>query len=151
MTFGMEPCIPSLFSSTVRDVDDVVDTIEDGKLGYSFADSNSAGLILNSWLAAWQESQGDTYDSTAYGNCPSTDKQLIGFLAGYIKNNSTLSLCIPQLSWTNSREKGTSKYVYSSSGYGSIPAFSPAPTSASTSTRIRTCRCTWVRGRCRTG
>jgi hypothetical protein len=119
---NIQQFVPSLFGS-VRALSNVEKSIEGSKLVHSFADSNSVSMILNAWLAAWQQSQGDTYDSTAYSHCPSTDQQLIAFLAGYIKTNNTLSLCVPSLTRTSSHIKDTDKYVYSTAGYGRMPFF----------------------------
>ena len=120
---NIQQFVPSLFSSSVRDVSNVESAISNSKLVYSFADTNSMLLILNSWLAAWQQSQGDTYDATAYAQCPSTDKTLIEFLSNYILANNTLTLCFPQLTRTSSHVKDSYKYVYENSGYARVPFF----------------------------
>lgn len=119
---NIQQFVPSLFDSTVRSVDNVVDAVQDGDLWYAFADSNSQSLILNSWLAAWQQSQGDSYDSTAYNRCPATDRTVLAILANYIKAHS-LSLAIPTLTATNEHESGTNKYAYENTGYGHEPFF----------------------------
>lgn len=119
---NIQQFVPSLFNSSVRSVDNVVAAVQDGDLWYAFADSNSQQLILDSWLAAWQQSQGDLYDSSAYSRCPSTDRTVLAILANYIKAHS-LSLAIPTLTSTNQRASGTDKYAYENTGYGHEPFF----------------------------
>lgn len=90
-----------------------------GKLYYPFADDASKGLILNAWLAAWQESQGDPYDTTAFGRCPTEDKALIAFLAEYLKENA-IQLSVPSITLA-----GISEHlpVYKNNGYDRNPFY----------------------------
>lgn len=120
---NIQQFVPSLFTDSVRDISHVESAISNKKLTMTFADTNSMLLILNSWLAAWQQSQGNPYDATAYAHCPSTDKVLIEFLAGYILANPTLFLCVPQLTRTSSHISNSYKYVYQNAGYSHTPFF----------------------------
>jgi hypothetical protein len=114
--------VDSLFDPAVRASSTITSASDAGKLNASFADDNSAGLILRSWLAAWQHAQGDTsapgYDSDAYHRCPSTDRSFITWLSGYIKKHG-LVLAKPKLTpldeWEN--DDGNRWRIYSNSGY----------------------------------
>lgn len=113
---NIQAFIPSLFDEDVRSLDKVVTSIQAGELQHLFADANSATLIQQSWLAAWQASQGDTADPTALNRCPATDKTVLGILADYIKRNN-LALCTPRLTRTGSNKDGFA--IYHNAGYES--------------------------------
>ncbi len=111
--------IDDLFEPSVRNASDIVDHIKAGNLHISFVDDDSKGSILNAWLAAWQYSQGDSYSSSDFGNCPSWDRSILSWLAGYIKTNN-LNLCLPQLTYQGMKS-GTTQAVYKNAGYTSSP------------------------------
>lgn len=101
--------IDSLFTADVRNYGAVYDAIQDGQLDFSFADGTSRGLILASWLAAWQQSQGDPYDETSYDTSRANDRQLLGWLASYIAKNG-LRLCSPALSYVRIQSGSLAAY-----------------------------------------
>lgn len=105
-----EQFVESMFNN--RGYSGILSDIENGKHNSGFANSTSQGRVLNSWLAAWQASQGDTQ---TYSHYQTVDYDLIAFLAGYIKNNN-LYLCTPDLTYLGV-EKGTHKAVYQNNGY----------------------------------
>lgn len=108
--------ISNLFSTKTRSVDDVINAAGLGSFFYSFVDPNSRGLILNAWLAAWKQSQGDkTYDPDAFARCPQSDAWVIAFLANYIKSVK-LELCIPWIQFTGDTKDDT-KQIYLTNGY----------------------------------
>jgi hypothetical protein len=112
----------SLFFEDVRDPSVITDAIAAGSTRTLFVDDNSAALILRSWLAAWQHSQNDPYDSHEYARCPKTDRKLIAFLAGYIKDHD-LRMVKPKLTATDDYEPGdhgARLRVYYNAGYESL-------------------------------
>jgi len=116
--------INSLFDSSVRSVDLVKDAVKKGKHHYSFADNNSATLILNAWLAAWQRGQGDSYSNDDYAGCPATDATLIQFLANYIKEQNKvqkMQFSQPDLEYKSTNKDGHA--VYTNKGYTSKSFF----------------------------
>ncbi|HEX6041075.1 hypothetical protein [Longimicrobium sp.] len=110
--------VNSLFSADVRSESVINSAIAHGQLHAWYTDQNSASLILRSWLAQWQHSQGDTdhpgYDHDAYERCPVSDGYLIDFLATYIKQHGLL-MAIPDLVDTGSVSNGLE--VYQTTGW----------------------------------
>jgi hypothetical protein len=98
--------VNSLFSSSVRSASAVQSAVGAGALTYSFADDAPRGLILNAWLAAWQDHNNDACDAAALSQCPSTDQVLIGSLSDYIKTGG-LSLCTPNLAYVSPQPAGS--------------------------------------------
>lgn len=121
---GSASSIPSfintLFSSSVRDIGNVQNAVTGGKHNYSFTSSSTRGLILNAWLAAWQHHNGDSYNSTSYGQCPSVDRTIIGWLSDFIKNNSLVQYT-PNLTYVGPQSSNSTIGVYSNAGYVSKP------------------------------
>ncbi|HET7433622.1 MAG TPA: hypothetical protein VFN10_02800 [Thermoanaerobaculia bacterium] len=99
---NIQQFIPSLFASGVRDQSKVEKALYDGKLHYLFADDDSTGVILNTWLETWKQAQGESDYSAKYADhCPPTDRWFIEFLSRYIKEND-LCLFTPDLEWGGS-------------------------------------------------
>lgn len=111
--------VNSLFDSDVRDPMNVLGDISNGALIHSFTDSESQSLILNAWLAAWQEGAGEKEkaDPDALARCPTQDKAWFYLMANYILVNR-LSLCIPLISFDHINSDG--QVVYRTSGYQRI-------------------------------
>jgi hypothetical protein len=101
---NIQEFVNSLFDPDVRTLDPAQAAVTAGETNFLYCDDNSASLILQSWLAAWQHSVGDTYDLAAYNRCPGSDRTVIAFLAGYIKSHS-LSMAVPNLEATNAYEQ----------------------------------------------
>ena len=108
--------INNLFSSNVRALSNVQSAITAGKMHYTFTDTTTRGVILNAWLAAWQQHNGDKYNSTSYGQCPAVDRTLIGFLSDYIKAYS-LYQYVPDLSYVGPQSNQSSIAIYKNAGY----------------------------------
>lgn len=108
--------IPALFDPDIRSAAAVQPFIAKGELDCAFQTADSASLLMNSWLAAWQSAQGDlpADGEAAYNRCPLQDRQLIAFISNYIKGNP-FSLCIPTLSLNGFNGEGLA--VYRNSGY----------------------------------
>jgi hypothetical protein len=111
--------VNSLFSPSVRNLNSVVSVVQSGSKFYSFTDGTTRGIILNAWLAAWQQHCGDSYISANYNQCPKVDRPIIGFIADYIKANS-LNLYVPQLTYQG-MQGGSQIATYSNSGYSAYP------------------------------
>ena len=92
--------VDSLFDPDVRTLAPAQAAVDAGDANFLYCDDNSASLILQSWLAAWQQSVGDSYDAHAYNRCPSGDRTVIAFLASYIKSHS-LQMAVPDLDATD--------------------------------------------------
>jgi hypothetical protein len=97
---NIQAFVDSLFDPDVRTMSAVQAAVEAGDANFLYCDDNSASLILQSWLAAWQHSVGDSYDAAAYSRCPGSDRTVIAFLADYIKSHN-LSMAVPSLEATN--------------------------------------------------
>lgn len=106
--------VTSLFSN--RNYGHIEENIITGDTDATFTNGTSKGRVLNSWLAAWQHSQGDPQ---TYNYYQSTDYQLINFLAEYIKTNN-LVLAVPNLELKDV-QSGTAIARYNSNGYQSSP------------------------------
>lgn len=97
---NIQAFVDSLFDPDVRTLTPVQTAVSNGDANFLYCDDNSASLILQSWLAAWQQSVGDSYDANAYARCPTGDRTAIAFLASYIKSHS-LSMAVPDLDATS--------------------------------------------------
>lgn len=95
--------VNSLFNQGVRTEDVINQAISNNQFLASFSDQGSK--IISVWLAAWQASQGDAYDSNDFAHCPPGDIPLIAYLANYIKEN-TLVMSIPQIEFLAETDKG---------------------------------------------
>jgi hypothetical protein len=114
--------VDSLFDPDVRTLAPAQAAVDAGDANFLYCDDNSASLILQSWLAAWQASVGDNYDAHAYNRCPSGDRTVIAFLASYIKSHS-LSMAVPDLDATNNYYTidGHSLRQFNNNGYSWRP------------------------------
>lgn len=92
--------IDSLFDPDVRTLAPVQAAVAAGETNFLYCDDNSASLILQSWLAAWQYAVNDPYDAHAYNRCPASDRVAIAFFANYIKSH-TLQMAVPDLDATD--------------------------------------------------
>jgi hypothetical protein len=110
--------INDLFSSNVRALGNVQNEVTQGGHNYSFCSSSTRGIILNAWLAAWQQHQGDSYNSTSYNQCPSVDRTIIGWLSDFIKTNALVQYN-PDLDYVGPQSGSSSVAVYKNNGYKS--------------------------------
>ena len=124
---NIQAFVDSLFDPDVRTLTPVQTAVSDGDANFLYCDDNSASLILQSWLAAWQQSVGDSYDANAYARCPSSDRTVIAFLASYIKSHS-LSMAVPDLDATNNyyTVDGHSLRQFRNNGYSWRPFLNSA-------------------------
>ncbi len=115
---NIQEFVDSLFDPDVRTLTPVQTAVSSGYTNFLYCDDNSASLILQSWLAAWQQSVGDSYDANAYARGPSSDRTVIAFLASYIKSHS-LCMAVPDLDATNhySTVDGHSLRQFKNNGY----------------------------------
>lgn len=97
---NIQAFVDSLFDPDVRTLTPAQDAVTAGRANFLYCDDNSAALILQSWLAAWQQWAGDDHDVHAYNRCPESDRRAIGFLASYIKTH-TLKMAVPDLDATS--------------------------------------------------
>lgn len=114
--------IEGLFEGGVRSTSGVTSSIRDGHHYHPFVDSESRGYILKSWLAAWQHGEGDDYDHHFYKRCPETDKHVLEFLAGWLKDNEIYKYK-PQIEYL--KTNGDGRPVYRNHGYDRIPFLDP--------------------------
>lgn len=112
--------INNLFSTSVRSPAGVQSAVNSGALTYSFTDDATRGLILNAWLAAWQNANSNPCDPAALARCPATDQTLISILSGYIKANTPI-MSVPTLTYASPQPANTKYAVYSNSGYVGQP------------------------------
>lgn len=112
--------VNSLFLPVIRDPSQnaLLASIRAGHLAYAYTDAHSAGLVLGAWLAAWQDAEGAPCDPQALARCPHQDRQVIGFLAGYLATTG-LDLCLPQLAFSSLNAKGWA--IYRNAGYQRLP------------------------------
>lgn len=101
--------VDDLFATGRRDLGPVLDAIRGGALTFSFVDASSRRRILRSWLAAWQQAQGDPFDQGDFNRCPVPDRALLSFFAAYIKNKR-MQLVEPRLEFAGMARDSIARY-----------------------------------------